>query len=254
MISRASSRASGGSNVLAEFSQRQIDYFHASAYVAQGHGDASATERSPCRTTPRPCAHSAIWMRPAPIPLRPCSFSGVCATAGDRSEATTLALGARLRLFKAQILDNKNDAAGPAAALRARGRSATAARRVPRTLRWPHDVPISRRSSASVSSRSQTFQSMRKPFARSARPCVSPPISVHVIFPTSTWGPTTLRAAPGWYKRWIASGTTTRRGGQVKTASRVADQVFEQRPAYRLALHAQQIVIGSHLASWPRMT
>jgi len=97
--------------VLAEFSQRQIDYFH---------GPARRSRATRLRQRCVGVVHHARAMRTlGSLTLAlPCSRSPASVeeqrAAGDHSEATTIALALRLR-HQWRILDNKSDPAGPAA-------------------------------------------------------------------------------------------------------------------------------------------
>ena len=161
--------------------------------------------------------------------------------AGDRSEATALALGLAY-LVQAQILDNKNDAAGPAAALRAAElvrplatapNASLAARRayVETLVRIGFEQVAAFHNEEAVRTEREA---MRIATDLGARDLSNLDMGAYY----AEGGAWTVQALES-----LGRYDEARRAGEDSIA--VADQVLEQRPAYRLALHAQQIVVGS---------
>ncbi len=230
----------GRLNVLAEFSQRQIDYFHALPPALKG----SETTRNGALAL----VHHARAMRT----LGNLDIGIANATeaeqllerqraAGDRSEATTIALALAYGI-NAAILDNENDPAGP-----------TANNRASELLR-----PLAEEAGASVAARRAYVEvlsrigyeqqagnqlkdavlteqrSMRFAIALGARDGTDLDMGAYYA-ESASWMVNALGA--------LGRNVEARKSGDDALA--VADKVLEQRPGFRLALHAEQIIEGA---------
>jgi hypothetical protein len=229
----------GRLEVLAEFSQRQIDYFHGLPPSLKGtesirNGALALTHNARAmRSLGRVDAASANAAEAVQL-------LGQLRNGGDHSEATALALGLAY-VVQAQILDNKNDAAGPAAAQRAAelvrplatGPNASlAARRayVETLVRIGYEQVTSFHNEEAMRT---DREAMRIATDLGARNLSNIDMSAYYA-EAGAWTAQALESL-GHYDE-------ARRAGEDSMS--VADQVLEQRPAYRLALHAQQIDVG----------
>jgi tetratricopeptide (TPR) repeat protein len=230
----------GRLNVLAEFSQRQIDYFHALPPALKG----SETTRNGALAM----VHHARAMRT----LGNLDIGIANATeaeqllerqraAGDHSEATTIALALAYSI-NAAILDNENDPAGP-----------TAGKRASELLRPLAEAPdasvAARRAYVQVLSRIGYEQqaanqlegavlteqkSIRFATALGARDLTDLNMGAYYA-ESAAWMVTALAS--------LGRNDEARKSGDDALA--VADKVLEQRPGFRLALHAEQVIEGS---------
>jgi hypothetical protein len=233
----------GRLNVLAEFSQRQIDYFHGLPPALRGNesvhngalalvhharalrylGDLKGGEAN---------ADEAIQLLTR---LR---------ARGDAAEATAVALGLAY-LTKAQVLDNKNDAGGPAAAQRA----AELLRPLAQAL---HASVAARRSYVETLVRISFEQVNANQFAEavgSGREAQAIATELGARDPsTPDMGAYYAEAGAWLVGGLIAQGKNAeaRRAGEDSLA--LADQVLQRQPGYRLALHAQEVILGDLVA------
>jgi hypothetical protein len=236
----------GRLDVVAEFTKRQIDYFHA-----------LPPELKDTQTT-RNGALAMVQYARAMRTLGKLDVGGAMAAeavqlleglrrAGDTSEATTIAL-ANGYSVQAAILDNRNDPAGPAAGrhaeetLRPLAQAPTAsaaARRAYvdvlmrvgyeqlRQFRWEEAVQTERqamRLAADLGARDLSSIDMAADYADAA----------------------------GWLVEGLASlGRNEEARSAGVEAITLADEVLKQRPGYRVALHAEQVIEGdlAHVAA-----
>ncbi len=230
----------GRLNVLAEFSQRQIDYFHALPPALKG------TETT--RNGALALVHHARAMRTLgnlDVGLANASEAEQLLerqrAAGDHSEATTIALALAYSI-NAAILDNKNDPAGP-----------TAGKRASELLRPLAEAPdasvAARRAYVQVLSRIGYEQqanneledavlteqkSIRIATALGARDLTDLDMGAYYA-ESAAWMVTALSN--------LARNDDARKSGDDALA--VADKVLERRPGFRLALHAEQVIEGA---------
>jgi hypothetical protein len=230
----------GRLNVLAEFSQRQIDYFHALPPALKG------TETT--RNGALAMVHHARAMRT----LGNLDVGIANATeaeqllerqraAGDHSEATTIALALAYGIHAA-VLDNENDPAGP-----------TANHRASELLR-----PLAEAPDASVAARRAYVQVLsRIGYEQQASNQLENAVlternSIRIATALGARDGTDLNMgayyadSAGWMVNALAAlgrNAEARKSGDDALA--VADKVLGQRPGFRLALHAEQIIEGA---------
>jgi hypothetical protein len=231
----------GRLNVVAEFSQRQIDYFHALPPTLKGGSETT-------RNGALALVHHARAMRT----LGNLDIGLANATeaeqllerqraAGDHSEATTIALALAYNV-NAAILDNKNDAAGPAADIRA-------ADLLRPLAEAPDASAAARRAYVQVLSRIGYEQqsnnlkedavlteqkSIRFAAALGARDLTDLDMGAYYA-ESAAWMVEALYA--------LGRNDEARKSGDDALA--LADKVLEQRPGFRLALHAEQVIEGA---------
>jgi tetratricopeptide (TPR) repeat protein len=230
----------GRLNVLAEFSQRQIDYFHALPPALKG----SETTRNGALAL----VHHARAMRTlgnGDIGLANATEAEQLLerqrAAGDHSEATTIALALAYSI-NAAILDNKNDPAGP-----------TAGNRASELLR-----PLAEAPDASVAARRAYVQVLsRIGYEQQAGNQLEAAVlteqkSIRIATALGARDLTDLDMGAYYAESaaWMVSALSSlgrsdeaRKGGADALA--VADKVLERRPGFRLALHAEQIIESS---------
>jgi tetratricopeptide (TPR) repeat protein len=233
----------GRLNVVAEFTRRQIDYFHGLPPALKGP------------ETIRNGALAMVHFARAKRVLGDLGTAGASATeaiglleqqraTGDESEATTIAL-ALAYTARAQVLDNSNDPGGPVAGARAAellrplaempGASAAARRAYVEVLvRKSYEQWASLQNEDAVRTASKSQHYAEELGA----------LNLHDL---------NMAAFHAEAGAWLLSGLINlgrndqaRRVGEDAVA--LADRVLEQRPGYRLALHAQQVIL-SGLAS-----
>jgi hypothetical protein len=233
----------GRLNVLAEFSQRQIDYFHALPPALKG--------METTRNGALALVHHAKALRwlgdlegSSANADEAVQLLGGLRDGGDHSEATAIAL-ATAYVVKAQILDNKNDSAGPAAAQRAvallrplveASHPSVAARRayVETLVRVAFEATNSNENEEGVRA---AREAQRIATELGARDLSNLDMGAYYV-ESGAWLVQGLIA--------IGRNDEARQAGQDSIA--LADQVLERRPGNRLALHGQQ-VIETNLAS-----
>jgi hypothetical protein len=230
----------GRLNVLAEFSQRQIDYFHALPPALKG------TETT--RNGALAMVHHARAMRTLGNLDAGIANSTEAEqllerqrAAGDQSEATTIALALAYGIHAA-ILDNQNDPAGP-----------TANHRASELLR-----PLAEAPDASVAARRAYVQVLsRIGYEQQAGNQLEEAVlternSVRIATALGARDGTDLNMgayyaeSTAWMVNALASlgrNVEARKSGDDALA--VADKVLEQRPGFRLALHAEQVIEGA---------
>jgi hypothetical protein len=233
----------GRLNVISEFTQRQIDYFHGLPAGLKG----PETTRNGALAM----IHHARAMRVlGQIDLATDNAGEAVQlleglrTQGDASEATTIALASGYAT-QALILDNRNDAGGPAAARRAAElirplaeapNASLAARRtyVEVLVRIGYEQMSGNDNTAAIATEEQA--------RRIATDLGALDLSNHEM---SAY----YAEAAAWLVTALVNtgrNEEAKRSGEEAIA--LADKVLEQRPGFRLALHAQE-VIESALAS-----
>jgi tetratricopeptide (TPR) repeat protein len=232
----------GRLDVMAEFSKRQIDYFHALPEAQRGP------------ETTRNAALAMVHYARAQRVLGELDTAGANAAeavgllehlqaAGDKSEATTIALSRSLTM-QSMVLDVRNDAAGPkltqrAAALlqplAAAPGASTAVRRVYAGVvqRIGYEQLIENQNEDAARSERQAMELLKQLGARD----VSNVDTATDYAEAAAWLITALQN--------LGRNEEARSIGQ--DALGITDQVLAQRPGYRLALHGAQ-VIGTVLA------
>jgi len=230
----------GRLNVITEFTQRQIDYFHALPAALKGH------------ETTLNGARALIHHGKALRMLGDLDGAGANAAeainllsqlraAGDHSEAAAIAL-ARAYIVQAQVLDNRNDPAGPASAQQAtnmlrplaEGANASAAARlayVETLVRISYEQQNALQNAEAVRT---AEQAMHIATGLGARDLSNLEMSAYYA-EASAWAVGGL----------INLGRTEEARRMGEEAVALADKVLEQRPGYRLALHAQQVIVTS---------
>jgi hypothetical protein len=227
----------GRLNVIAEFSKRQIDYFHALPTDLKG----AETTRNGALAM----VHYARAMRilgemdtgranaAEAVRLLDQLRSG-----GDRSEATTIAL-ALAYAIQAQILDNENDPAGLVSGKQAYDilrpvaeapHASVAARSafVDILCRRGFEQQSDNQNEAAVSTERQAMQMADELGALDLS-------NIHMAALYADAGAWLVTALQN-----LGRNDEARRVGEATVA--LADKVLERRPGFRLALHAQQVI------------
>jgi hypothetical protein len=227
----------GQLKVIAEFSQRQIDYFHALPPELKG------TET--VRNGALAMVHHAKVMRllgSLDVAMTNASeaiqlLEKVRAN-GDRSEATAVAL-ALAYSSKAQVLDNQNDPAGPGtlqravALLKPLAESASAS---PALLRTYVEVLVR----VGYELTGSTHNKDAIPIERQA---MSIAVSQGALDLTNLEMGAQYAEGGAWLITALAGEGRDDEAARVGAdAVAVADKVLEIRPGYRLALHAEQVI------------
>jgi tetratricopeptide (TPR) repeat protein len=227
----------GRLKVIAEFSQRQIDYFHALPPALKGN--------ETTRNGALALVHHARAMRTLGHPDIGIANATEAEqllerqrTAGDGSEATTIALALAYSI-NAALLDNQNDSGGPLAGKRASellrplaeapGASVAARRAYVEVL---SRIGFEQQAANQLDDAVLTEQkSMRFASALGARDLADLDMGAYYA------------ESAGWMVTALANlgrNDEARKGGEDALA--VADKVLEQRPGFRLALHAEGII------------
>ena len=230
----------GRLEVLAEFSQRQIDYFHGLPAALKG----TETLRNGALALVN---HARALRSLGNVDVGSANAAeavqvlGQLRDGGDRSEATAIALGLAY-VVQAQILDNNNDARGPAVAQQAA-----------QFLR-----PLAEAPKASVAARrayvealvrigfEQTDTNHNEDAVRTEREAMRIAADLGARDLSNLDMGAYYAEAGGWMVQaldGLGRYDDAKRAGEECMA--MADQVLERRPGYRLALHAQQIIVGS---------
>jgi hypothetical protein len=229
----------GRLNVLAEFSQRQIDYFHGLPPELKGP------------QTTRNAALAMVHYANAARLLGDLTAGGDRAVeaahllaqqraAGDRSEATTIAL-ARAYGVEGSILDNRNVPGGPEASRRAaellrplaeRTNASVAARRayVEILQRVGYEQVANFKNEDAIATEQKA---MRLAAGLGARDLSDVYMSAYYV------------EACGWLVSALAdSGRNAQARQTGEECGALGDKVLEQRPGYRLVLHGEQVMWG----------
>lgn len=229
----------GRLNVVAEFSQRQIDYFHALPPALKG----AETTRNGALAM----VHDARAMRI----LGDLDSAGANAAEavrlleqlrqrGDHSEATTIALALGYAI-QAQILDNRNDAAGAV-------RGKQAADLLEPLAESPHASVAARGAYVEVLVRrgyEQQNDNQNEDAVRSEQEAMRLAIQLGARDHSNIDMGAAYAEAGAWLVTALQNlgrNDEARRVGEDAVA--LADKVLERRPGYRLALHAQQVIEG----------
>jgi hypothetical protein len=229
----------GRINVLADFAQRQIDYFRALPAALKS---AQSTRNGALALVHH--ARALRWLGDlkgaGANAEEAVQLLGRLRDTGDHSEATAIALGLAY-VIQAQILDNKNDAGGPAAAQRAAALL----------------QPLAEAPHASVAAKGAYVEALVRIgyeglYANQYVETVRAEREAQSI--ASALGGRDLSdlsmgayyaEAGGWLVTGLFSlGQTSAAKQAGEDSVAVADQVLERRPGYRLALHAQQVILG----------
>jgi hypothetical protein len=229
----------GRINVLADFAQRQIDYFRAIPAPLKG--------TQSIRNGALALVHHARALRwlgdlkgAGANAEEAVQLLGRLRDTGDHSEATAIALGLAY-VIQAQILDNKNDAGGPAAAQRAVALLQPLAEA-------PHASIAAKRAYVETLVRVGYEGLAASHYAEAVRAereaqRIASDLGGRDLSDISMGA--YYAEAGGWLIRGLFSTGQTAAGKQAGADSvAVADQVLERRPGYRLALHAQQVILS----------
>jgi hypothetical protein len=227
----------GRLNVVAEFSKRQIDYFHALPPALKG----AETTRNGALSM----VHYARVMRILGDLDAANANAGEAVQlleqlqrSGDHSEATTIALALGYAM-QAQVLDNRNDAAGPVAGkhaaelLQPLAEAPNASVPVRRAyveilVRRGYEQQNNNQNEDAVHSEQAA---MRLASDLGARDLSNVDMGA-MYAEASAWQVSALQN--------LGRNDDARHIGEDGVA--LADKVLEQRPGYRLALHAQQVI------------
>ena len=228
----------GRNNVVAEFSRRQTDYFRSLPAELRG----VETTRSGALAM----VHYAKALRLLGSPIEADQSAAQAIELleglrrnGDASEATTVAL-ARAYTAHAQILDNRNDDAGPVAGAKAaellqplaqaQGASEDVRRAyVEALVRIGWERGVSGQPEAEIKAVALAQQLCAQMGAR--EPADHPEVAA-MFAESGAWYVDALRAT--------ARDEDARREG-IESLT-IADKVLEARPGFRLALHAKQVL------------
>jgi hypothetical protein len=229
----------GRLDVVAEFTKRQIDYFHALPPTLKD------------TQTIRNGALAMVQYARAMRTLGKLDVSSASAAEavqlleqlrqhGDQSEATITALALGYTV-QAQILDNRNDAAGPA-----RGRLAAATLRP--VAEGPHPSIAARRTYVDVLTRvgfEQGHDNQNEASVRTERQAMQLATDLGARDPSNIDMAADYAEAGAWLVSGLAnSGHNDEARSAGADALAVADRVLKQRPGYRLALHAEQVLVA----------
>jgi hypothetical protein len=229
----------GRLNVLAEFSQRQIDYFHGLPPALKGP------------QTTRNGALAMVHFARAARLLGDLQAAGERAgeavhllaqqrAGGDRSEATAIALALAYGI-QSSILDNRNVPGGPEANRRAadllqpfaeRADASVAARRayVEILQRAGYEQAASNKNQDAIRTEQKA---MRLAADLGARNVSDISMSAYYV------------EACGWLITALSdAGRTTEAREAAQECGALGDKVLEQRPGYRLVLHGEQVMWG----------
>ncbi len=229
----------GRLDVLAEFSGRQIDYFHALPAAARG------TE------TVRNAAMAMVYRARARRALGQLDGAGTDAVEaqklliqlqkdGDHSEATVTGLGLAY-LAEATVLDNRNDPGGPAMAQRAAQvlRPQAGAPHASVAVQRAYDETLIRigyeqvNAQRNLEATGSEYEAMRIATDLGALNLTNLDMGARYV-EACAWRVQALES--------LGRYAETRKSGADCIA--LGDKVLEQRPGYRLVLHAQQITLG----------
>ena len=229
----------GRLNVVAEFTKRQIDYFHGLPPALKG------TETT--RNGALAMVHYARSMRMLGN-LQAATANADEAIklleqlrgAGDGSEATTIALALGYAI-KAQILDNQNDTGGPVAGKRAADLLSPLAEA-------PNASVAAREAYVQVLSRrgyEQQSDNQNEDAVRTEKTATRIAAELGARDLSNIDMAAYYAESVGWE---VAALQNLGRNGEARQlgedAMPLADKVLERRPGYRLALHAEQIITG----------
>jgi hypothetical protein len=230
----------GRLDVVAEFTKRQIDYFHALPTALRG---AQTT-----RNAALAMVHHARAMR-ALGDLDTATANATEAAqlleqqrrAGDNSEATTiiLALGYAVQ---AMILDNRNDPAGP-------GLSKRAADLLRPLAEAANSSVAARRGYAEVLGRlgyEQVNENLNEDAVTTEHKAVQLATDLGGADLSNIEMAVDYAEASAWLVEALQNlgrNDEARRAGEDAVA--LADKVLAQRPGYRMALHAEQVIFGT---------
>ena len=229
----------GRLEVLSEFSQRQIDYFHGLPKALRGP------------ETVRNGALALVQHSRALRTLGQLDVAGANADeavqllsglhdSGDRSEATTVAL-ARAYAAKARVLESRGD---PADMLTSQQAIAV----LQPLLAAPKASPAARRAYVEIGTRlgfQQTASDHREDAVRTLRSVMQEAAALGARNLQDPEMGAYYADAGGWLVtalQFLGQRAEARRISE--ECLTVANQVLERRPGYRLALHAQQILNG----------
>jgi AAA+ ATPase superfamily predicted ATPase len=229
----------GRLNVVAEFSKRQIDYYHA---LPPGLKGAETT-----RNGALAMVHYARAMRSLGDLDAASANAGEAVQlleqlrrGGDTSEATTIALALGYGI-KAQILDNRNDAAGAVTGKRAADLLAPVAESA-------HASVAARRAYVEVLIRrgyEQQNDNQNEDAVRSEQEAMRLATQLGAGDLSNIDMGAAYAEASAWLVvalQNLGRNDEARRVGDDAVA--LADKVLERRPGYRLALHAEQVIEG----------
>ena len=229
----------GRLNVLAEFSKRQVDYFHAlppalKAVETTRNGALAMVYHSRAM---RALGNLDVASADAADAVRLLERQRA---AGDRSEATTIAL-ALAYLAVAQVQDNKNDPSGPVMGKRA-------IETLKPVAEAPEASPAARRAYVEVLVRygyELAAANQNEDGARTEKKAMELAAGLGALDLSSLDMAAYYCEAGAWRVQALVNAghndEARRLGEEIVT---LADKVLEQRPGSRLTLHAQQLVVG----------
>ena len=228
----------GRLNVMAEFAQRQIDYFHALPPSLKGdetirNGALALVNRATALRTLGDLEVASGNAAEA-VGLLERLHAG-----GDKSEATSIAL-ARGYIVQAQILDNRDDPQGPVAAQRAIQILQPLAE-APQA-----SVPVRRAYVAAlvrVGFEQQQAESQTEDAVRTEDKAMQFAVTLGARDMSSFEMAADYAEAAAWKVPalvYLGRNDEARRTGADAIA--LAQKVLEQRPGYRKALHAEQVI------------
>ena len=227
----------GRLDVVAEFAKRQIDYFHA---LPPALKDTETTRNGALAMVQYARALRSLGKLDAgsAMDAEAVDLLEHLRSSGDVSEATTIALALGYTV-RAQILDNRNDPAGPVAGNRA-------AELLRPLAEAPNASAAARRAYVDVLMR-VTFErqsaNQNEDAVTTARQAMRLAADLGARDLSNIDMAADYAEAGAWMVSALANlgrNDEARRSGE--DAMAMAEKVLERRPGYRLALHAQQII------------
>ncbi len=226
----------GRLDVVAEFAKRQIDYFHA---LPPALKDTDTTRNGALAMVQYARAMRSLGKldKGSATVAEAIQLLERLRSNGDTSEATTIALALGYTA-QAQILDNRNDAAGPVAGKRA-------AELLRPIAEVPHASAAARRAYVEVLIRVAFEQqgNLNENAVRTGQLAMRLAAELGAGDLSNIDMGADYAEAGAWTVSALANlgrNDEARRLGE--DAMAVADKVLERRPGYRLALHAEQVI------------
>ena len=226
--------------MVAEFAKRQIDYFHSLPESLKG----AETVRNGALAMVHLARAKRVLGNPEEALKTANEAIGLLERArssGDGSEATLIAL-ASAYACKAQTLDNQNDPAGPATLKRAANLLAP-------LVESPNASAGVRRAYVEVLVRmgfEQSASNQNEEAARTEKQAMRLAAGLGALDLTNLEMSALYAEGGAWLVTALINAGHDEESVQVgRDANAIADKVLELRPGYRLALHAEQVILSN---------